>query len=209
GASASSPAPTAASAPPARATRFTPKWRGRSSPRWCRVRGSRARGCGGDERRAPRSLAAAEPRTEKRDRARDRILGRLRVCRDALALRSWIVEAMGGAGIERDRDLAAARAACRDESLTALRRHFLVGRADEHRNARVRLVAALREGILQSKGRIERKRGGETLLRRGREACVRRHCGKRCAAAIRPALQADTCAVDLTARAQIRERAIG
>ena len=139
-------------------------------------------------------------RTEKRDRARDRILGRLRVCRDALALRSWIVEAMGGAGIERDRDLAAARAACRDESLTALRRHFLVGRADEHRNARVRLVAALREGILQSTGRIERKRGGETLLRRGREACVRRHCGKRCAAAIRPALQADTCAVDLTAR---------
>ena len=95
-------------------------------------RGTRGR-CGRSRRRRPwlPLRRAAQLAGEERLRGLGGVGLGARVGVEALALAAGVVEVVGGAGIERERDVAAARAAALDEPPADFRRNLLVGVALE------------------------------------------------------------------------------
>src|SRR4030095_14498369 len=100
-------------------------------------------------------------------RAGNRIFERGGVGRNALALAGRIVEAMGGAVVEADRDVAAERAAPLHQGAAATGGNLLVVRAVEHPHGRIGPIAVL-EAALEAAGWVERERGAEGRLRHRR-----------------------------------------
>src|SRR5262249_50363517 len=108
-----------------------------------------------------------EMQREKITRLCNRVLGRRGIRRIPLPLAAGIVEAVGCAAVERDRNVAAEFAAALDERRASGRGGFLVGGAVKHLHRRVGEVAVLVELTLQRARRIENQRGGKPRPRVG------------------------------------------
>src|SRR5215470_5329298 len=97
--------------------------------------------------RSPPTTLTLSPISEllgkKLPRLLHRIRLRARVRRDTLPRAAGVVEVVGGAGIKRQRNIAALRAAAVDQPLAAARRDLLIGATLEHPHRRVRLEAVV------------------------------------------------------------------
>src|SRR5262249_29030293 len=120
-----------------------------------------------------------------------------------LPLLARIVEIMRGAGIERDRDIAAGVDRALGDVLADLGRDLLVGAAEKEGEPR-RGRHRVRKQRVAAAARVERQRRAATAL-----GPLPDHHVERGRSAVRPALQEDAASVDIAAAAEVAERALG